>query len=144
MLALHHKEKYYFSEIFGINSSPCREEIGARASIRTCAFARMSDCSYLFGIARAIQDLSIRTTEFLFAEGRKMFHLGQSRVKQSYESKRWQSLVLQLRQWRSYLACAIAWLIVKLARAIFCPCVDMRTWDRTCLRTWTVTVPWKP
>ena len=35
-----------------------------------------------------IQDLSIRNTELLFAEARQMSHLGQNRVKQSYESKR--------------------------------------------------------
>ena len=68
-------------------SSPCREEIGARASSRTCTFVCMSDCSYLFEIARAIQDLPIRNKEFLFAEARQMSHLEQNRVKQSHESK---------------------------------------------------------
>ena len=52
------------------NLSPCREEIRARASIRACAFVCMSDCSYLFGIARASRDLFIRNTEFIFAEAR--------------------------------------------------------------------------
>ena len=58
----------------GACTSPCREDIGARASIRTCTFACMSDCSYLFGNARAIQDLSIDNTEFLFAEAHQMSH----------------------------------------------------------------------
>ena len=35
--------------------------------IRTCISVCMSDSSYLFGTASAIQDLSICNTEFLFA-----------------------------------------------------------------------------
>ena len=34
--------------------SPCPEEIGARASISTCALICTSDCSYYFGMALAI------------------------------------------------------------------------------------------
>ena len=49
-------------------------------------------------------------------------HLGQNRTKQSYESKKWLSLVFQLRQKTYYLACAIARLMVMLARAIFRSC----------------------
>ena len=83
------REKYkYKKATLMVYNSPRREEIGARASIRMCAFVCMSDCSYLFEIARAIQDLSIRNTEFLFAEARQTSHLGQNRVKQSYDSKR--------------------------------------------------------
>ena len=99
--------------------SACREEIGARSSIRTCTFVCMSDCSYLLGTARAIKDSSFRDIQFLFADACQISHLEQNRVKQSYESKRRQSLVLQLRQRSSCLACAIARLIVMLARAIF-------------------------
>ena len=83
-------------------------------------------------------------------EGCQMSHLGQNRVKQSYESKRWQSLVLQLRQRSSYLACAIARLIVMLPWVHFhscqgfCTCVDMHTCDHTCLQTRTeaIRVSW--
>ena len=77
-----------------MRNSPCREEIGARASIRTCTFVCTSDCSYFFRIACAIQNFSIRNIEFHFAEACQMSHFGQNRVKQSYESKRGQSLVL--------------------------------------------------
>ena len=38
------------------HNSPCSKEIGAPASIRTCTFVCTSDCSFLLGIARAIQD----------------------------------------------------------------------------------------
>ena len=57
--------------------------------------------------------------------------------------QRWQSPVLQLRQRSSYLARAIARLIVMSARVIcrsswgFCTCVDTRTYDRTCLWAWS-------
>ena len=64
------------------------EEIGAQASICTYTLICIRDCSCLFGTARAIQDLSICNTEFLFVEACQMSHLGQSWVKQSYESKR--------------------------------------------------------
>ena len=60
------------------------------------SFARATAYLHLFGIARAIQDLSIRSTECLVAEACQMSCLGQNRVKKSYERKRWQSLVLQL------------------------------------------------
>ena len=62
------------------------------------------------------------------------------RIKHIYNSKRWQSLLLQLRQRRSYLACAIVRLILMLARAIFrswwrfCTCVDTRTSDCAYIR----------
>ena len=66
----------------------------------------------------------------------EFIYIKKSRVKQSYE--RSLPVVLQLRQRRSYVACAIARLTVMLARAIFrsywglytCTC------DRTCLRGW--------
>ena len=60
-------------------------------------------------------------------------------LKQSYRSKRWQSLVLQLQEQSSYLACGVAALIVILARAIFrlcwgfCTHVDTCTCDHTCM-----------
>ena len=73
-------------------------------------------------------DLSIRNTEFLVAEACQMSHILQKRIKQSYESKRLQSLVLQFRQRRSHLAYAIV---------RCCTSVDTRTYDRTCLRAWT-------
>ena len=57
-----------------MRNSRCREEIGARASIRTCTIVCTSDCSYLFRIACAMP-------EFLFAEARQMSHFGQNRVK---------------------------------------------------------------
>ena len=44
----------------------------AEASIRLRALIFTSDCSLLFGIARAIQDLRIRDTELLFAEASSM------------------------------------------------------------------------
>ena len=74
----------------------------------------------------------------------KVSHLGENRIKQSYESKRLQLLVLQLRQKSSQLARAFARLLVMLARAIFRSCwrffmcVDTRKCDRTCHRAWTV------
>ena len=74
-----------------------------------------------------------------------MSHLGKNRIKQGYESKKWQSLVLQLQQQSSYSACAVTRLAMMLARVIlrscwgFCTCVGMRKCDRTCLQTWTVT-----
>ena len=61
---------------------------GARASILKCSLVCMSDCFCLFGIARAIKDLSIKNTEFLVAEARQMSHLGQNTVKKRDESKR--------------------------------------------------------
>ena len=61
------------------------KEIGACASFRMCALVCMSDCSYLFGTARAIHDLSIRYTEFLVAETYQMSHLGQNGEKQRYD-----------------------------------------------------------
>ena len=45
--------------------SPCPEEIGARASVRTCTL-----------FARVIQDLRIRKREFLVPETCRIFHLG--------------------------------------------------------------------
>ena len=36
-----------------------------------------------------------------------MSHLGKIRISQCYEDKRWQSLVLQLQQQSSFLACTI-------------------------------------
>ena len=56
--------------------SPCPEEIGARASVRTCTLVCTSDFSYLFGFARVIQDLRIRKREFLVVEACQIFHLG--------------------------------------------------------------------
>ena len=52
------------------------ERICARASILTCALVCTCDCSFLLGIARAIQDLCIRNTEFFAAEACQMFCLG--------------------------------------------------------------------
>ena len=40
----------------------------------------MSDCSQLFGMARAIQDLCIRNTELLVAEACQLPHLGKNRT----------------------------------------------------------------
>ena len=54
--------------------SPCTREIGARAPIRGCALVCASDCPYLFGMARAMQDLRIRNTERLSAEACQMSH----------------------------------------------------------------------
>ena len=56
--------------------NPSPEEIGARALIRTCTLVCTSDCSYLFGFARAIQDYCIHKREFLVAEACQIFHLG--------------------------------------------------------------------
>ena len=63
---------------------PKPEETGARAAIRECALV----CTYLFGIARAIQELRIQNTEFLVTGACQTSHLGQNRIKQSYKSKR--------------------------------------------------------
>ena len=73
---------------FGVGGSLCLEEIGARASIHTCAVFCTRDCSQLFGNECVIQDLCIQNTEFLAAETCQMSHLGQKRIKQSYGSKR--------------------------------------------------------
>ena len=56
--------------------SPRPEEIGARASIHTCALVCMSDCSSLFGMACTIQNLCIQNTEFLVAEACQVSHMG--------------------------------------------------------------------
>jgi len=74
------------------------------------------------GIAFAIKDLCIQNTECLVAEACEMSHLLSNRIKQSYQSKRWQSIVLQLWHHSSYLLCVIAWLIVMLVWAIFRMC----------------------
>ena len=52
------------------------EEIGERVSMRTCVLVCTSDCSEIFQIARAIQDLFFRNTKFLVAEPHQMSHLG--------------------------------------------------------------------
>ena len=48
-----------------MHGSPCSEEINAKESSRTCAYVCRSDCSKLFGIARAIQDLNFQNTKSL-------------------------------------------------------------------------------
>ena len=55
--------------------SPCPEEIPAQGSIRTFPFVCTSDFSYLFDIARTMQDVCIRTTEVLVAEAFRKPHL---------------------------------------------------------------------
>jgi len=79
-----------------------------------------------------LHDVCIQTTEFLVAEACQMS-----------ESRRWQSLVLQLRRQCSYLACMITQLTMMLAQVIFCLCwgycicVDTCMCDCTFLRAWT-------
>ena len=59
-----------------LHKFPCLEEIGARASIRTCTLVCKSDCFLSFEIACAFQDLCIGNTEFLVAEACQMSCLG--------------------------------------------------------------------
>ena len=66
--------------------------------------------------------MCVQNIELLVSEVCQRSHFGKNNIKQSYESKRWLSLVLQLWQRSSYLAHAIAWLIVMLALVIFCSC----------------------
>ena len=47
-----------------------------RAAIRTCALVCTGSFSYLFGIARTIQDLCIRNIELLVSETCPMSYLG--------------------------------------------------------------------
>ena len=49
----------------------------------------------------------------------QMSHLRSSMIKQSYKNKGWLSLVLQLQQQSSYLACEMAHLRVMLAQVTF-------------------------
>ena len=65
---------HFLCNLLGVPSL-CPEEIGARASFRKCTLVCTNDCSYLFGFARAIQDLCIRKREFLVAEACQIFHL---------------------------------------------------------------------
>ena len=64
---------HFLYNLLGV-PSPCPEEISARACTYTLVCT--NDCSYLFGFARAIQDLCIRKREFLVAEACQIFHLG--------------------------------------------------------------------
>ena len=70
------------------SSSPSKEEIGAKTSIRACIFVCTSDRSYLFGNASAIQDKCIQNKKILVADAFQVSHLRKNRIRQSYESKR--------------------------------------------------------
>jgi len=105
--------------------------------------------AYLFGVIYVIQDLFICITRFLVSGACQMSHIGWKRINQSDESKRWQSLVLQLRQWIAYFSYVIAWLIVMVAQETFrpcwgfCTCADTRVCNNKFLKAWTASVKWR-
>ena len=59
--ALSKQCEYEIALEFNSYSSASQEETGARASICTCTIVCMSNCSYFFGIARAV--LSLKYTK---------------------------------------------------------------------------------